>query len=254
MTGACTIPKTLSLHLSKATMASTTKSTIDPSIPPLKPFFDPQNPLAKESASAQAIIDKLGLQSHVEGGYFVETDRDKMRIPNPFQPQELGDSTRAAMTTIHYYLTPKTPLGAFHRNKGRTVHTLHKGRGRYVIIHADEAAAPEFPGGYPGSSSSDDAPEEKRWKGKARVETFVVGQDIAKGERLQWIVDGGKYKGTFVLPDEAGGKESKEGLLISEVVVPGFEFADHDFMRAERLTALVTSEQREEVGWMLRKV
>jgi len=31
------------------------------------------------------------------------------------------------------------------------------------------------------------------------------------------------------LPDEEGGKES-QGLLISETVVPGFEFCDHDFL------------------------
>jgi predicted cupin superfamily sugar epimerase len=41
--------------------------------------------------------------------------------------------------------------------------------------------------------------------------------------------------------------------LISETVVPGFEFADHDFMKRERAEALLTQEQVEEMGWMLRK-
>ena len=63
-----------------------------------------------------------------------------------------------------------------------------------MLIHADEAG--------PGQ--------------KARIETFVVGQDIGAGERLQWIVEGGKYKASFLLPDIDGTMES-DGLLISEV-------------------------------------
>lgn len=51
---------------------------------------------------------------------------------------------------------------------------------------------------------------------KARIETFVVGHDIEKGERLQWIVEGGIFKASFLLPDIEGGDQS-EGLLISEV-------------------------------------
>lgn len=74
------------------------------------------------------------------------------------------------------------------------MHTLHRGRGRYVIIHADEV-------------------EEG---GKARIETFVVGKNIAAGEKLQWIVEGGKFKSSYLLPDNESGQET-DGLLISEV-------------------------------------
>ncbi|KAF2717985.1 hypothetical protein K431DRAFT_231776 [Polychaeton citri CBS 116435] len=228
-------------------------SSLDPSIPPLEPSFAPSygapNP---EPEHIQKLISHLSLQPHVEGGYFVETDRDALRVPNPFTSvdTEALDGTRSASTSIHYLLSPGNPLGAFHRNKGRTVHTLHHGRGRYVIIHADEAAAPHLPGGY-GSDKSN-LPEHERWAGKARVEVFVVGTDILKGERVQWIVEGGKYKSSFLLPDEEGGGESA-GLLISETVVPGFEYDDHDFMKAERMKALVSEAQADEMGWMLRK-
>ncbi|KAI5302051.1 hypothetical protein KEM56_001084, partial [Ascosphaera pollenicola] len=210
------------------------------------------------------IIDTLRLQPHVEGGYFVETDRDPLRIPNPFrnrspyafQPDEptvqeqVNSPTRSASTSIFYLLTPSAPLGCFHRNRGRTVHTLHRGRGRYVVIHADEAVRGE----------------------KARIEVFTVGKDVARGERLQWIVDGGKFKASYLLPDEEGG-ETTQGLLISEVsghlvrnpqlwtiakihrqtVVPGFEYCDHDFLRAETLRQLVTPEQEKEISWLLRE-
>ncbi|CZT16537.1 related to DUF985 domain protein [Ramularia collo-cygni] len=222
----------------------TSQSTIDPDSPYLVPFFKTDGSQT-ESANLQAIMKKLNMQNHPEGGYFVETDRNTTRVPNPFGDKK---GTRSSSTSIHYLLTPKSNYGGFHRNEARTVHTLHKGRGRYVIIHADEVASKDFPGGYGKESAS----ESERWVSKARVETFIVGQNVLAGERLQWIVEGGKYKSSFLLPDEDGGSTS-EGLLISETVVPGFEFEDHDFMKVDRMEALVTAEQAKEMNWMLNK-
>lgn len=85
------------------------------------------------------------------------------------------------------------------------------------------------------------------------METFVVGKDVERGERLQWVVEGGKYKASFLLEDEEGRGVSEGGLLISETVVPGFEYSDHDFLLPERLKELVTPEQAEEMAWMLRR-
>jgi predicted cupin superfamily sugar epimerase len=180
-------------------------SVVDPSLsfpiqPPLRPGASIEEP-----PNVQTLINKLGLQKYPEGGYFVETDRDPLRVPNPFlsgngsnqntthgAPED--DSSRSASTTIYYLLTPGQPHGVFHRNKGRTMHTLHRGRGRYIIIHVDE----------------------KHGEETARIESFVVGYDIHKGERLQWMVEGGKYKASFLLPDHEDDMES-DGLLISEV-------------------------------------
>lgn len=205
----------------------------------------------------QQLITKLHLQKHPEGGYFFETDRDEWRIPHPFRSSSSesngntdADSTRNASTTIYYLLTPANPVGHFHRNKARTVHTLHQGRGRYVIIHA----------------------EDKEKREEDRVETFVIGHDILGGERVQWAVEGGKYKASFLMPDEKGGPESG-GLLISEVsklhtpptpmyctqlltyvlqtVVPGFEFSDHNSMPTETLPEVVSDQQPNELWWLL---
>ena len=95
------------------------------------------------------------------------------------------------------------------------------------------------------------------------IETFVVGHDIASGERLQWIVEGGKFKASFLLPDapakgdgekgEGTGGVSEGGLLISETVVPGFEFADHDFLGAEGFEGLVRGEERGELRFLVRR-
>ncbi|KAF2269691.1 hypothetical protein CC78DRAFT_508237 [Lojkania enalia] len=229
-------------------------SSIDPSLPPLKPTYTPAtDPNAQESAATSALISALGLQKHIEGGYFAEIDRNPLLIPNPFQethaeqeepgrtalaPRSGNDTLRNASTSIYYLLTPLSPLGAFHRNKARTVHTLIRGRGRYVIIHADEEG------------------------GKKRVETFVVGKRVERGERAVWVVEGGKFKGTCLLEGDA---DEEGGLLISEAsireivltdrqtVVPGFEYSDHDFLTGEGFRELVTEEQAEELRWMVRK-
>ena len=182
---------------------------------PIRPVFTAAADAA-EAPGVLQLIKKLRLQRHPEGGYYVETDRDALRVPNPFlrdanhfnaqKPWLNGanganganghdnDSTRSASTTIFYLLTKANPQGVFHRNKARTVHTLHCGRGRYVVIHA----------------------EERGEAAKARIETFVVGPDVLRGERLQWLVEGGAWKASFLLPDVEGSSESG-GLLISEV-------------------------------------
>ena len=116
-----------------------------------------------------------------------------------------------------------------------------------MIIHADEVASASRPNGY---GTPEEGDEQSFWTGgKARVETFVVGGDVLAGEKLQWIVEGGKYKASFLLEDKDG---EGTGCLISETVVPGFEYEDHDFLKRERAEVLLSREQLEEMGWMLR--
>jgi predicted cupin superfamily sugar epimerase len=205
----------------------------------LKPHFHPSN-LTSDSPSITSLIKNLDLQPHIEGGYYLETDRAPETVPSPFPfhptststeghvPQRPGfdPAIRNSSTTIYYLLTPSGPQGGFHRHKARTLHTLHRGRGRYVIIHADE----------PGEHK--------------RIETFAVGHNVEKGERLQWIVEGGKFKASFLLTDTEG-EEGSEGLLISETVVPGFEFCDHDFLSAQGLKDLVGFDKAKELDWLL---
>ncbi|KAL8740648.1 MAG: hypothetical protein Q9190_006678 [Brigantiaea leucoxantha] len=213
-------------------------SVCDPKLAvPIQPSFPLAKRNRKETTATKIFIDTLNLQPHPEGGYFVETDRDPLRVLNPFRTSSAStssegkDDQRNASTTIYYFLTPRSPQGGFHRNKGRTVHTLHRGRGRYVIIHADQI----------------------QHGGKARIETFVVGQDIEKGERVQWIVEGGKYKASFLLPDNKDGSGGSEGLLISETVIPGFEFRDHNFLPRSELPVLVTEEQARELDFLVHE-
>ncbi|KAK3360123.1 RmlC-like cupin domain-containing protein [Lasiosphaeria hispida] len=213
------------LHLKMATSSEPTPS-----------FPSSSDPSAPEPAAIQSLITHLDLQPLIEGGYFVETDRDPLLIPSPFPPTPATPShpsrpgfdpaLRNASTNIFYLLTPRSPLGHLHRNRPRIIHTLHRGRGRYVVIHA-EATPP-------------------------RVETFVVGPNVEAGERLQWIIEGGTYKASFLLPDREGGSESKSGLLITETVVPGFELFDHDFLTKARLERLVGTEEARKLAWLVK--
>ncbi|KAK4217126.1 RmlC-like cupin domain-containing protein [Rhypophila decipiens] len=215
---------------------------------PLTPYFpvptkDTSKQAPKEEApQIDAVINALKMLPHIEGGYYAETDRDPRLVPSPFpdtpsspdffQRQGFNPSHRNASTTIYYLITPNSPQGNFHRNRARTVHTLHRGRGRYVLIHADEEG------------------KEKR------VESFVVGLDVARGEKPQWIVEGGKYKASYLLPDVEGGEgggEASGWLLISETVVPGFEFFDHDFLTKSGLKELVGEEKAAELDWLARE-
>ncbi|KAF1829401.1 hypothetical protein BDW02DRAFT_642880 [Decorospora gaudefroyi] len=203
-------------------------STIPGAPSKLTPIYTPRHPSAEESPSTQSLIAALNLQPHIEGGYFAEIDRNPLVIPNPFLPQENegdagddDDAVRNASTSIYYLLSRGAPQGCFHRNKGRTVHTVIEGRGRYVLIHADEEGE------------------------KKRVESFVVGRDFERGEKSVWVVEGGKFKGSYLI----GG----ERLLVSETVVPGFEYADHDFLTRDGLERLVKEEQVEELEWLVRR-
>ncbi|BDD56624.1 hypothetical protein MAP00_002057 [Monascus purpureus] len=177
----------------------------------IKPIYPiPDNSTArKEAPSIQKTIQTLHLIPHIEGGYFVETDRDPLRIPNPFLSQEnnypttaaaADNTTRSASTSIFYYLTPGSPLGAFHRNRGRTVHTLHWGRGRYVLIHADEVV------------SSGDGDGKETVTGKARIETFLVGPNIERGRSCSGSWRGESSRGLiFCLTKRVIRRRSRKG-------------------------------------------
>ena len=72
------------------------------------------------------------------------------------------------------------------------------------------------------------------------MEEFAVGPDVERGERIMWVVDGGVWKSSQM----AEGEE-EEGLLISEVVVPGFDYRDHEFMSWDQLVEVVGAERAE---------
>ncbi|KAI5806316.1 RmlC-like cupin domain-containing protein [Geopyxis carbonaria] len=166
-------------------------------------------PQSSDPQALTALIASLDLSPHPEGGFFRRTH------VNP-APSAEGN----ASTSIHYLLTPTSPIGYFHRNNKATIYHLHhRGRGRYVLIHPPAT------------------PEEAH-----RVEILNVGPGDRDGERIMWVVGPGVWKSSFV-----DAEESQNGLLISEVVVPGWEASGHEFLSQEKLANMVDAEAAE---WM----
>ncbi|KAF4454310.1 hypothetical protein F53441_3126 [Fusarium austroafricanum] len=214
----------------------------EPDLSAIKPSFTsstrPENPRSK------SLIEALSLEPHIEGGYFRQTDANPVSIPSTYSSEALSDQTltlsgptregyradtRRLSTTIYYLLTPRQSQGNFHRNRSRVIHTLHRGRGRYVLIHPD-----------------------------GRIESFIVGNAVERGERIQWIVEGDVWKASYLLANESrssheSGELETEGLLISETVVPGFEYHDHTFLTHHGIRELLKEDQVCELDWLVRK-
>lgn len=89
----------------------------------------------------------------------------------------------------------------------------------------------------------------------------MVGLDIAKGERTTWTVEGGVWKASFLLQAAAGDgasgstegcQDNNEGLLITETVVPGFEYSDHEFLSVEKSKELLTATDARALEWLVK--
>jgi predicted cupin superfamily sugar epimerase len=142
---------------------------------------------AAAAPSVDQLVQELGLEAHVEGGYFRRTyaAEDQPRVATP-----AGE--RYSLTSIFYLLTRESPTGHFHRNRSDIVHYFQLGDPiTYYLLHPD-----------------------------GRLETVVMGQDVAAGQRLQLTVPGGIWKASSL-------GEGPHGYgLISEAVSPGFDYAD----------------------------
>lgn len=193
-----------------------------------------------KSESNEKLITELGLEGHREGGFFKETDRSPFYMENPFHQDHTNqlskqindvqsldkDKYRNFSTLIYYLLTPEIPYGRFHKNKNRIIHILQKGRGQYVLIYPD-----------------------------GTIKSFIVGFNHAAGEVSQWVVPGGVYKASFLLPLDIERGESKDDhLMISEVVVPGFEYDDHEFLEGlKNLENLVGETKAKDLSFLLHE-
>ncbi|MDP3293779.1 MAG: cupin domain-containing protein [Nevskia sp.] len=143
--------------------------------------------------SAAALIARLGLELHPEGGWF-------KRIYTSDAIVETAHGPRARVTSIHYLLTIGEPRGCLHRNRSDILHYLQGGGPvEYLLL--------------------DDAGELRR---------TVLGS--APDQALFLHVPGGVWKASQLI-------EGASHALVSEAVVPGFDFADHTFADRRLLDA-----------------
>lgn len=115
-------------------------------------------------ASKQDLVEALGLEPHVEGGYFRRT----------YEAQGLcdaGGQERRTMTSIFYLLTEDSPVGHLHCNQSDIVHYFHGGGTlRYWLLD---------PGG--------------------ALRTVDLGWRLDRGQQLQLTVPGGVWKASRLL-------------------------------------------------------
>jgi predicted cupin superfamily sugar epimerase len=105
--------------------------------------------------NSACIIARLGLEPHLEGGYFCRT----YTAPSP-------DNSHPAMSSIYYLLDRASPTGHLHRNRSDILHFWQGGSPvHYTLLGSD-----------------------------GEVTERVMGPDLDAGHILQMLVPGGYWK------------------------------------------------------------
>jgi uncharacterized protein len=137
--------------------------------------------------------ERLDLQPHPEGGWFRET----YRSTHTFGPAGY-DGARSAATAIYFLLHPGE-------------------RSHWHVVRSDELWL-WHDGGPLTLSLAGAGPE------PADPHQVILGPDVAAGHRPQVLVPGGVW--------QAAEPGAAEPVLVSCVVVPGFDYADFKLLPA----------------------
>jgi uncharacterized protein len=129
----------------------------------------------------------LGMQRHPEGGWFVETWRSGTSVEVPGYP-----APRALGTAILFLLLPGEE-SSWHRVRSAELWFHHRGAALELCLGGD------------GDDPTD-------------VTRHRLGPDVATGESPQLLVPPGHWQAARPVGDEP--------VLVSCVVVPGFDYAD----------------------------
>lgn len=146
----------------------------------------------------QALIERLGLRPHPEGGYFAETYRSEETVPGSALPSRYGGPKHLS-TAIYYLLTPDT-FSEMHRLRSDEVFHFYLGD-PVEMLHL-----------YPDGSCS----------------VITIGRDIEAGEVPQVVAPRGAWQGCRVKP---GG----EYALLGTTVAPAFDYEDYEQGRRDDL-------------------
>jgi predicted cupin superfamily sugar epimerase len=149
--------------------------------------------------AAQRWIDRLSLQSHPEGGWYRQTYRATLTLPQAALSGHAGD--RAASTAI-YFLLADDQFSAFHRLRSDEVWHFYAGSG--LVVHVIT------PNG--------------------EYQQLLLGSDADSGERFQAVVSAGCWFGSSL-------RQPKTYALVGCTVAPGFDFADFEMANRNELVA-----------------
>jgi len=174
------------------------------------------------TAAAAQIVADLGLQAHLEGGYFRETYRAVEQIQTPRGP-------RSAATAILFLVTVAAP-SRFHRLLSEET-WLHQGGAPLELVmlppHEGLQSVTLGPVG------TEDVPAAERAARELHPQALVPA--------LTWQaarVASGSAAGSSATGDSGAGSapgEGEEWSLVSCVVTPGFDYKDFEPGRREDL-------------------
>lgn len=150
------------------------------------------------SLSVDSLIKALALEAHDEGGFFRQIYQSGWQTPTP----DRAGTSRWGVNTIYYLLTKQSPIGHLHRNESEIIHFFHAGSPLTYLIVSPEG----------------------------ELSRIVMGPNPAAGHVFQMTVPGGYWKTSFLTDDEYG--------LISEAVVPGFDYRDRELATLETISQL----------------
>ena len=122
---------------------------------------------------------------------------------------------RALMSSIYYMLTDDSPIGYFHQNRSDILHYFHGGGPIEYYLLDDQ--------------------------GKLTLKT--LGPDQESGQQYQLLVKAGYWKASKLAYGDYG--------LISEAVIPGFEYSDMSLATTEQFT-LHFSDIAEKYGYLIK--
>jgi uncharacterized protein len=137
------------------------------------------------------LVSRLGLQPHVEGGWFRETWKTSAQaVPDGY------GGARAFATGIYFLLHPGE-VSRWHRVRSDELWLWHWGGPLRMRMGGDGAAADE-----------------------AGADVVTLGNAVERGEQPQHLVPGGVWQ----TAEPAG----NEPVLVTCVVAPGFDFEDFE--------------------------
>ncbi len=160
-------------------------------------------------------IEKLGLETHPEGGYYRQTYKADLILVKESLPREFAGA-RAASTAI-YFLLEGENFSAFHRL--RSDEMWHFYEGATVVVHVIDR--------------------------DGRYSEILLGSDPEAGEVLQAVVKAGCWFGSRV-------RDGRGFALVGCTVAPGFEFEDFEMAKREELVAKYP-QHREAIERMTRR-
>jgi uncharacterized protein len=144
-------------------------------------------------------VETLGLAPHPEGGFYRETYRAGLVLPE--SALEGSSGPRSASTAI-YFLVTAGSFSAFHRIASDELWHFHAG-GALEIVTIDAHGARR---------------------------DLHLGLDLDREERPQQVVRAGTWFGSRLARDDDGYS------LVSCTVAPGFDFADFELARRDALS------------------